>query len=124
MVPLVFVKLQENREATEMMEGDRRASEEHVQRKALSKAKLQRDLAVPLFRWLGRGLHTELLNVSLGSSEFSLFKVFLYIIKKHYFQGSELFCGLCYIHLEEKEVEAGWLMVLLCYQTSVHDCLD
>lgn len=31
LVPLVFVKLQENKEATEMMEGDRRASEEHVQ---------------------------------------------------------------------------------------------
>lgn len=31
LVPLVFVKLQENREATEMMEGDRRASKEHVQ---------------------------------------------------------------------------------------------
>lgn len=36
LVPLVFGKLQENREAIEMMEGDGRASEEHVQlRKAL-----------------------------------------------------------------------------------------
>lgn len=31
LLPLVFVILQENREAAEMMEGDRRASEEHVQ---------------------------------------------------------------------------------------------
>lgn len=34
-----------------------------------------------------------------------------------------MFCAFCYVHLQEKEVEAGWLMILLCHQTSVHDCL-
>lgn len=51
LVALVFGKLQENREAIEMMEGDERASEEHVQlRKALRIASVQRGLSLPLFR--------------------------------------------------------------------------
>lgn len=51
LVPLVFGKLQENREAVEVMEWDGMASEEHVQlRKALTIAYVQRDLPLPLLR--------------------------------------------------------------------------
>lgn len=122
LVPLVLSKLQ-NREAIEKMKGDGRASEEYCQC-ALRIANVQKDLTLPLFRYLGRGLHSKLLNVSLGSSEYSLFIGLLYIIMKYYFQGSELFCDFCYAYLEKKEVEAGCLMVLLCYQSSAHNCLS
>lgn len=51
LVALVFGKFQGNKEAKEMMEGDGRASEEHVQlRKALRIASVQRDLSLSLFR--------------------------------------------------------------------------